>query len=124
MVAWCWWQSCPQGVHLILQQIFQCLRRAGNEWSKGCQLNFVNPLHIRAPIDSFMMGITGRDEKPLVGCCLWVKYRKCMLVRVSQNHLACIYVCPGTFVISDCGCRVGVACNLHLINVVMLRDVM
>ena len=38
-----------------------------NEWSEGCQLNFVDPLPIQAPIDSFTMGLTGRDEKPLVG---------------------------------------------------------
>ena len=30
------------------------------------------PLLIQAPFDSFMMGRTGRDEKPLVGWCVWV----------------------------------------------------
>ena len=42
---------------------------AEKEWSEGCicQLNFVDPLPIQVPIDTFMMGITGRDEKPLVG---------------------------------------------------------
>ena len=47
---------------------------AENEWSEGWQLNFVDPLLIQAPFDLFMMGITGRDEKPLVGWCMWVKY--------------------------------------------------
>ena len=37
-------------------------------------LNFVDPLLIQAPFDSFLMGITGRDEKPLVGWYMWVKY--------------------------------------------------
>ena len=45
---------------------------AENEWSEGCQPNFVDPLLIQAPFDSFMMGRTGRDEKPLVGWCVWV----------------------------------------------------
>ena len=40
---------------------------AEKEWSEGCQLNFVDPLPIQAPIDSFMMRIIGKDEKPLVG---------------------------------------------------------
>ena len=38
-----------------------------NEWNEGSQLNFVDRLLIQAPFDSFMMGITGRDENPLVG---------------------------------------------------------
>ena len=53
---------------------------AENEWSEGCQLNFIDPLLIQALFDSFIMGITGRDEKPLVGWCVWVKYldiKKC-----------------------------------------------
>ena len=63
---------------------------AENEWSEGCQLNFVDPLLIQAPFDLFMMGITGRDEKPLVGWCVWVKYlaiKKCTLVRGSPESL-------------------------------------
>ena len=78
---------------------------AENEWSEGCQLNFVDPLLIQVPIDSFMMGITGRDEKPLVGWCVWVKYldiKKCTLVRGSPESFG-LYICPGT-IISDCRC--------------------
>ena len=59
---------------------------------------------MQALFDSFMMGITGRDEKPLVGG-VWVKYldtKKCTLVRGSLESFG-LNVCPGTFV-SDCGC--------------------
>ena len=78
---------------------------AENEWSEGCQLNFIDPLLIQAPFDLFMMGIAGKDEKPLVGWCVWVKYldiKKCTVVKSSPEFFD-LYVYPGTFV-SDGGC--------------------
>ena len=66
------------------------------EWSEGCQLNFVDPLLILVPFDLFMKDITGWDEKPLVGLCVWVKYLEIKiytLVRGSPESFG-LYILP------------------------------
>ena len=82
---------------------------AENEWSEGSQLNFVDPLLIQAPFDSFMMGITDRDEKPLVGWCVWVEYldiKKCTLVRGSPESFGLKSALAPLSVIADAYLRV------------------
>ena len=82
------------GNHVSKTSIEHCSRLAHasssteNEWGEGSQLTFMDSLLIQAPLDLFMVGITGRSGKHLVGLCVWVKYlhvKICTLVRGSPE---------------------------------------